>query len=139
MFLLKELGVHFLNTTCSNKDSLHFTHGGVSLFFPYQKDIIVNTKIKLTNIHILLDILFINQNDNPENLLARIKSLKQMQRKGKHDQVPPMPMDNKDFGIGAQILHDIGITRLKVISNSKQQRRIAITGYGISIEGYKSY
>ena len=84
-------------------------------------------------------ILFINQNDNPENLLARIKSLKQMQRKGNHDQVPPMPMDNKDFGIGAQILHDIGITRLKVISNSKQQRRIAITGYGISIEGYKSY
>ena len=84
-------------------------------------------------------ILFINQDENPENLLARIKSLKQMQRKGKHDQVPPMPMDNKDFGIGAQILHDIGITRLKVISNSKQQRRIAITGYGISIEGYKSY
>ena len=84
-------------------------------------------------------ILFINQNENPENLLARIKSLKQMKRKGKHDQVPPMPMDNKDFGIGAQILHDIGITRLKVISNSKQQRRIAITGYGISIEGYKSY
>ena len=84
-------------------------------------------------------ILFINQNENPENLLARIKSLKQMQRKGKHDQVPPMPMDNKDFGIGAQILHDIGITRLRVISNSKQQRRTAITGYGISIEGYKSY
>ena len=84
-------------------------------------------------------ILFINQNENPENLLARIKSLKQMQRKGKHDQVPPMPMDNKDFGIGAQILHDMGITRLRVISNSKQQRRTAITGYGISIEGYKSY
>ena len=84
-------------------------------------------------------ILFINQDENPENLLARIRSLKQMQRKGKHDQVPPMPMDNKDFGIGAQILHDIGITRLRVISNSKQQRRIAITGYGISIEGYKSY
>ena len=62
-----------------------------------------------------------------------------MQRKGKHDQVPPMPMDNKDFGIGAQILHDIGITRLRVISNSNQQRRTAITGYGISIEGYKSY
>ena len=79
-------------------------------------------------------ILFINQDENPENLLARIKSLKQMQRKGKHDQVPPMPMDNKDFGIGAQILHDIGITRLKVISNSKQQRRTAITGYGISIQ-----
>ena len=43
-------------------------------------------------------------------------------------------MDSRDFGIGAQILHDIGIQRLKVISNSKQQRRIGITGYGITIE-----
>ena len=50
-----------------------------------------------------------------------------------------MKMDSKDFGIGAQILHDIGIQRLKVISNSKQEPRIGITGYGITIEGYKNY
>jgi 3,4-dihydroxy 2-butanone 4-phosphate synthase/GTP cyclohydrolase II len=50
-----------------------------------------------------------------------------------------MKMDSKDFGIGAQILHDIGIQRLKVISNSKQEPRIGITGYGIAIKGYKNY
>ena len=84
-------------------------------------------------------LLFINQEQSPENLLARIDALIKMQQDGKVDQVPPMKMDNKDFGIGAQILHDIGIQRLKVISNSKQQRRIGITGYGITIEGYKNY
>ena len=33
----KELGVHLLKTTCSNKDSLHFIHGGVSLSFAKPK------------------------------------------------------------------------------------------------------
>ncbi|MBF11252.1 MAG: 3,4-dihydroxy-2-butanone-4-phosphate synthase [Flavobacteriaceae bacterium] len=84
-------------------------------------------------------ILFINQEQNPSNLLARIQTLKEMQLDGKLDQVPPMVMDTKDFGIGAQILHNIGIQRLKVISNSKHQPRIGITGYGINIEGYQNY
>jgi 3,4-dihydroxy 2-butanone 4-phosphate synthase/GTP cyclohydrolase II len=84
-------------------------------------------------------LLFINQEQNPENLLARIDTLIKMQLEGKIDEVPPMKMDSKDFGIGAQILHDVGIQKLKVISNSKQQPRIGITGYGITIEGYKNY
>ena len=84
-------------------------------------------------------ILFINQEQNSENLLARINTLKKMQDEGKLDETPPMKMDSKDFGIGAQILHDMGIQKLKVISNSKQKPRIGITGYGINIEGYKSY
>ena len=84
-------------------------------------------------------LLFINQEQSPENLMARIDTLIKMQQEGKVDKVPPMKMDSKDFGIGAQILHDLGIQRLKVISNSKQQRRIGITGYGITIEDYKNY
>ena len=84
-------------------------------------------------------LLFINQEQTPENLLARIETLVEMQEEGKLDQVPPMKMDAKDFGIGAQILHDISIQKLKVISNSKQQPRIVITGYGITIMGYQNY
>lgn len=84
-------------------------------------------------------LLFINQQQTPENLLARIETLVEMQEEGELDQVPPMKMDAKDFGIGAQILHDIGIQNLKVISNSKQQPRIGITGYGITIMGYQNY
>jgi 3,4-dihydroxy 2-butanone 4-phosphate synthase/GTP cyclohydrolase II len=84
-------------------------------------------------------LLFINQQQTPENLLARIETLVEMQEEGKLDQVPPMKMDAKDFGIGAQILHDISIQKLKVISNSKQQPRIGITGYGITIMGSQNY
>ena len=84
-------------------------------------------------------LLFINQEQSPENLMARIDTLIKMQQEGRVDKVPPMKMDSKDFGIGAQILHDIGVQKLIVISNSKQQPRIGITGYGITIEGYKNY
>ena len=84
-------------------------------------------------------LLFINQEQTPENLLARIRLLKQMQAEGKDNVAPPMKMDFKDYGIGAQILHDLNIQKLKVISNSKQAPRIGITGYGITIEGYQNY
>lgn len=48
-------------------------------------------------------------------------------------------MDAKDFGIGAQILHDIGIAKLRVLSNSPQTKRVGIVGYGIEIVDYVSY
>jgi len=50
-----------------------------------------------------------------------------------------MKMDHKDFGIGAQILHDLNIKNLRVISNSKQEPRIGLTGYGITISGFQHY
>ena len=49
-------------------------------------------------------------------------------------------MDEKDFGIGAQILHDLGITKLKVLSNATTLRkRVGMTGYGIEITEYINY
>jgi 3,4-dihydroxy 2-butanone 4-phosphate synthase/GTP cyclohydrolase II len=84
-------------------------------------------------------VLFINQEQTSENLLNRISALQEMQAKGTLDKAPPMKMDARDYGIGAQILHDLNIKKLCVISNSEHQRRIGITGYGITIEGYKSY
>ena len=84
-------------------------------------------------------VLFINHEQTPENLLSRLGLLRQMQKEGKDNVAPPMKMDFKDFGIGAQILHDLNIKKLKVISNSKQAPRIGITGYGITIAGHQNY
>ena len=84
-------------------------------------------------------LLFINQEQTSENLLSRISELESMQLNGTLDKAPPMKMDAKDYGIGAQILHDLNIKNLCVISNSAQQPRIGITGYGITIQGFKNY
>jgi len=81
-------------------------------------------------------VLFINQQQASENLLARIEELKHLQEEGNLTSSPPMRMDIRDFGIGAQILHDLQISKLKVISNSTQLPRIGLTGYGIEIESH---
>ena len=81
-------------------------------------------------------VLFINQQQASENLLARIEELKHLQEEGNLTSSPPMRMDIRDFGIGAQILQDLQISKLKVISNSTQLPRIGLTGYGIEIESH---
>ena len=48
-------------------------------------------------------------------------------------------MDEKDFGIGAQILHDLDIHKLNLISNSKRTKRVGMIGYGLEIIDYISY
>ena len=40
--------------------------------------------------------------------------------------------DERDYGIGAQILRDLGATKLKLITNNPK-KRIGLTGYGLEI------
>ncbi len=84
-------------------------------------------------------VIFINQQQSSDNLLSRIKKLEGMQRKGEMDKAPPIVMDHRDFGIGAQILHDLNIKKLNLISNSSKMPRIGITGYGLEIVDYVNY
>ncbi|MBC91155.1 MAG: 3,4-dihydroxy-2-butanone-4-phosphate synthase [Flavobacteriaceae bacterium] len=84
-------------------------------------------------------VLFINHQQSSEDLLSRIKSLEKIQTKGENKSVPPIKMDYKDFGIGAQILYDINIRKLKVLSNSKKIPRIGLTGYGLKIVDHLNY
>lgn len=84
-------------------------------------------------------VLFINQEQHSENLISRIVELKKLQKKGNISKIPPLKMDLKDYGIGAQILHDIRIKKLKIISNNIQSRRVGITGYGLEIVEYINY
>lgn len=84
-------------------------------------------------------VLFINHQQSNEDLLSRIKSLKKIQTKSGNNSVPPIKMDYKDFGIGAQILYDLNIRKLKVLSNSKKIPRIGLTGYGLEIIDHINY
>ncbi len=83
-------------------------------------------------------ILFINQQNQAQNLLTRLQILKENQSNGVL-KAPAMAMDKKDFGIGAQILHDLNISKLKLMTNTKQSKRVGMIGYGLEIVDYKSY
>jgi len=84
-------------------------------------------------------IVFINQQSQSLNLLNRLKELKDNQSDDDISKAPRIKMDNKDFGIGAQILHDLGIHKLRLISNSEQTKRVGMIGYGLEIIEYVNY
>lgn len=83
-------------------------------------------------------IVFINQDAESLNLLSRLNDLKELQKQGIY-KAPKIEMDNRDFGIGAQILHDLGIHKIKLMTNSLQTKRVGIVGYGLEIIEYVSY
>lgn len=83
-------------------------------------------------------ILFINQQNQSQNLLNRLSILKENQANGIM-KAPMMTMDNKDFGIGAQILHDLDISKIKLMTNTKQTKRVGMIGYGLEIIDYVPY
>jgi 3,4-dihydroxy 2-butanone 4-phosphate synthase/GTP cyclohydrolase II len=83
-------------------------------------------------------ILFINQQYQSKNLLSRLSLLKENQKKGVL-KAPAMTMDQRDFGIGAQILHDLNISKLKLVTNTQQTKRVGMIGYGLEIVDYVSY
>lgn len=83
-------------------------------------------------------ILFINQELQSTDLLDRLSELKKLQEQGTME-APKIKIDTKDFGIGAQILHDIDITKIKLMTNSFQQRRVGMIGYGLEITDYLEF
>lgn len=83
-------------------------------------------------------IVFINQESQSMNLLSRLKELKNLQKEGEM-KAPPLVMDSKDFGIGAQILHDLEIHKIRLLSNTRQTKRVGMIGYGLEITEYVNY
>tara|TARA_R110000787_G_scaffold59922_8_gene135846 strand:- start:10349 stop:11500 length:1152 start_codon:yes stop_codon:yes gene_type:complete len=85
-------------------------------------------------------IVFINQQSHTLNLLSRLKALKEAQKDNEIAEAPRIVMDSKDFGIGAQILHDIGISKIRLVSNSQNtKKRVGMIGYGLEIMEYVNY
>jgi 3,4-dihydroxy 2-butanone 4-phosphate synthase/GTP cyclohydrolase II len=84
-------------------------------------------------------IIFINQEVQSIELLDRLVELKALQEVGTL-KAPQIKMDSKDFGIGAQILHDIDISKIRLLSNSTAQtKRVGMIGYGLEITEYVNY
>ena len=85
-------------------------------------------------------IVFINQQSQSLNLLSRLNTLKEAQSDNDVAKAPRIVMDSKDFGIGAQILHDLGIRKIRLVSNSKNiKKRVGMIGYGLEITEYVNY
>ena len=76
-------------------------------------------------------VIFINQNQSSEKIMEKLNSLSKDSDKPK--------IDFRDFGIGAQILHDLDISKVNLLSNSEHKHRVGLSGYGLSIADYTNY
>ena len=84
-------------------------------------------------------VVFINQENQSFNLVNRLGMIKELQQESERE-VPRIKLDEKDFGIGAQILHDLNISKLRIISNSPNiKKRVGIIGYGLEIVDHVGY
>lgn len=99
----------------------------------------LNNMFKLINSNGKGAILFINQEPQSINILKRLAFLKENQNPNKISKAPKINMDNRDFGIGAQILHDLNIHKLRLVSNTEQTKRVGMIGYGLEIVEYVKY
>lgn len=80
-------------------------------------------------------VLYMKQEGRGIGLLNKLHAYK-LQEQGK-DTVEAnialgFNMDQRDYGIGAQILRDLGVTKMKLISNNPK-KRVGLVGYGLEI------
>ena len=80
-------------------------------------------------------ILYMNQEGRGIGLVNKLKAYK-LQESG-FDTVEAnlhlgFPMDKRDYGIGAQILRYLGISKLRLLSNNPR-KRAGLLGYGLEI------
>jgi 3,4-dihydroxy 2-butanone 4-phosphate synthase/GTP cyclohydrolase II len=80
-------------------------------------------------------ILYMNQEGRGIGLVNKLKAYK-LQEEGM-DTVEAnlhlgFPMDKRDYGVGAQILRYLGVSRIKLISNNPK-KRTGLSGYGLEI------
>lgn len=82
-------------------------------------------------------VLYMNRNQRGSVLVNQLRTLKMMQE-GDVDNTEqeednnPKKSDSRDYGVGAQILRSLGISKLRLLSNNPV-KRIGITSFGLEI------
>ena len=78
-------------------------------------------------------ILYMMQSNHGQGLLSKLRDLERQQRQD--DPTPAdvsLDMDHRDYGIGCQILRDLGIHKLRLLTNNPR-KRIGLAGYGLDL------
>lgn len=77
-------------------------------------------------------VVYMNQHSQRGKLLDRIREYRANQEEQEMKKQVSFKQDARDFGIGAQILHQLGISKVKLLTNNPI-KRVGITGYGLTI------
>lgn len=72
--------------------------------------------------------LFMRHGEKTDSILDKLKILD-----NNPDNNPPYSDEQRDFGTGAQILCDLGVRKINLISNNQTRKRVGLIGYGLEI------
>jgi 3,4-dihydroxy 2-butanone 4-phosphate synthase/GTP cyclohydrolase II len=75
-------------------------------------------------------LVYINHLQPGVSLIGEMRELTERQKS------ISQPMDNRDFGIGAQILRSLGVKKMKLITSHPNAKRSGLEGYGLEITEY---
>jgi 3,4-dihydroxy 2-butanone 4-phosphate synthase/GTP cyclohydrolase II len=73
-------------------------------------------------------LVYINRMDSKAGLLHELQEMLSADSRASS-------MDNRDYGIGAQILRSLGVHNMRIITNHPEQRRTGLDAYGLKIIG----
>ena len=78
-------------------------------------------------------VLYMMQTNHGEGLLSKLKDIERSQTRDELDPADvSLDMDHRDYGIGCQILRDLGIRKLRLLTNNPR-KRIGLAGYGLDL------
>jgi 3,4-dihydroxy 2-butanone 4-phosphate synthase/GTP cyclohydrolase II len=82
-------------------------------------------------------VLYIEQDGGSgADLMSKLKTYKKYQEEGLSTEESNSrlraPMDQRDYGIGAQVLRKLGVSKLRLLTNNPK-KRIGLIGYGLEI------
>ena len=72
-------------------------------------------------------LLFMRHGEKTESILNKLRSLDNNPANN-----PPVSDEQRDFGTGAQILRELGVSKIKLITNHRK-KRVGLIGYGLEI------
>ena len=78
-------------------------------------------------------VLYMNRTSGKHTLLNQIKTLKLIEQgKNTEDDQISYKSDSRDYGVGAQILRKLGVSKLKLLTNNPV-KRVGINSFGLEI------
>jgi 3,4-dihydroxy 2-butanone 4-phosphate synthase/GTP cyclohydrolase II len=69
--------------------------------------------------------VLLHRNENAESLLSRIQHA---------DEPTRLKQDLRNYGIGSQILLDVGVRKMKLLATPRKMP--SMTGFGLEVTGY---
>lgn len=77
-------------------------------------------------------VLYMRHGEKHDDILSHLEDLTKSQQNGQGNPTDEIHDEQRDFGVGAQILRDLGLGKIKLLTN-KPRRRVALDGYGLEI------